>query len=257
MGGMILQQSAPVIGPNRTIFTSVKYCSSWEEWCHHCTLFAMHTNGTLRWQYGDSDFDCIDEVSIPAVSADGTIYFVALGNRTAGYPPFLYSFSVDGMLNWRRSLGSEKVRQRVIKPTVSRLGDCVTFAVSRWAEFHSTGSDLYVFEHNGEMRWRYRSEEEHQGITLMDDNGTVYTALMNGDILAFDAKPIFPPSPSPSPSKSWPTSTVLLCVLLASGVVALMMLACVLFMCRKKSQDRRVPLVTSADAGDLQISHLQ
>lgn len=74
--------SSPAIGSDGTIYIG----------SDDGRLYAINSNGTLKWQYTTGTGNYID--TSPAISSDGTIYIGSVDNN-------LYAINLDGTLKWK------------------------------------------------------------------------------------------------------------------------------------------------------------
>jgi len=117
-------------------------------------LFAMTTNGRVKWKFATDDSS-----SAPVVGADGTIYF---GCASFTYPEVgcLYAVKPNGQLKWKTTIGIAATI-----PAIDRQGSIYV---------GSADHNLYAFDINGKLRWKFATNGEVHSAPVIVPDGTIY-----------------------------------------------------------------------------------
>jgi outer membrane protein assembly factor BamB len=133
--------SDPVIGLDGTI-----YVGSDDNY-----LYAMNSNGTLKWKFKAGDKVQGD----PTVGPDGSIYF-------GSHDLYLYALQYNGLLKWRYKI-NEKLQAGI--------------ALGKDGTIYCPDHDLYAFYPDGTLKWQFDFGDE-MVVTLsspaVSKDGTIY-----------------------------------------------------------------------------------
>ncbi len=124
-------------------------------------LYALNSNGTLKWKSSD-----VTANNICAVGDDGTVFVGGSNDK-------MYAFNPNGTLKWTYT-------------TDSRITSGA--AVDKEGNIYFGGLDgyLYSLNPNGTLRWTYSSGNAVYSAPTIDPNGTVLFGNLSGDLVALD-----------------------------------------------------------------------
>jgi outer membrane protein assembly factor BamB len=168
-------------------------------------LFALNTNGTVRWQYKPAKAIFSD----PAIAGDGTIYFGCDDGN-------LYSLNSNGTLRWTFPTGGPITASPAIGAdgavyigsTSSRTFFAVnTNGTDRWnfvangaiyssaaigsdgtIYFGSDDASLYALNPDGSMKWSATLGAKIQSSPAIAVDGTIYVGCNDGNLYALNAQ---------------------------------------------------------------------
>jgi outer membrane protein assembly factor BamB len=131
-------------------------------------LFAINSNGTLKWNYttGSGSIQ-----SAPAIGADGTIYFIS--------GKIIYALNSNGTQKWNYTMGSSTYAS----PAISADG---TIYIG------SSDKNLYSINPDGTLKWTYLTEPGtyssgfSYSTPAIGADGTIYIGSENGRFYAIN-----------------------------------------------------------------------
>ena len=162
-------ESSPVIGPDGTIYVG----------SHDNKLYAINPDGTKKWEFyvGEVAFDDVYNVdkgilSVPAVAADGTIYFSSLSD-------IFFAINPDGTEKWRADLPitSDNWTSPVIGPdgTIYTGGARRKLEGTQESEYYTEPiGGFYAFNPDGTLKWHFKAASDMPGSIGLGDDGTLY-----------------------------------------------------------------------------------
>jgi outer membrane protein assembly factor BamB len=163
-------------------------------------VYALYPNGTLKWIYETGD----PIYSVPALSADGTIYITSCDH-------FLYTLRPDGTLKWRFDtheiissspviatdgtiyIGHSQGRVFAVSPNGTELwhydltndiygspalGSDGTIYIGCWDD------RLYALNPNGTLQWWFPTGNHVKGVPSVAPDGTIYFGSWDGYLYA-------------------------------------------------------------------------
>ena len=132
-------------------------------------LYALYTNGTLKWKYKISDLIW----STPAIAEDGTIYIGSFDN-------YFYAINPNGTFKWRfdtkGSIGSS--------PAIANDGT-VYFGNMGFPD--SGGCKIFALNPNGTEKWHYQTDYKIASAPAIGNDGTIY--IGSGDNYLYALNP--------------------------------------------------------------------
>lgn len=153
--------SAPSIGSDGTIYLG----SGVEDAMANCNmtayLYALYTNGTVKWKFGVSDLDA-SHIFSPSICKDGTLYCLVQSNDDSD----LYALNSNGTLKW-------------IKKNVCDLNIVIG---SDKTIYTPCGESIYALNPNGSIKWSYTGFGTVQ-LGGIGSDGTLYAGCedINGN----------------------------------------------------------------------------
>lgn len=151
LGGSCFFDS-PVIGADGTIYVG----------CQDHKLYAVNSNGTVRWTYPTND----RILASPAIGPDGTIYVGSDDGR-------IYAINPDGGTKWYYQTGAA-VRA---SPLVSQDGTVYIGSLDRY---------MYAFSPEGELSWTFQTFGEIHSSASMGSDGKIYFGSDDYTMYALD-----------------------------------------------------------------------
>ncbi|MBI4834070.1 MAG: PQQ-binding-like beta-propeller repeat protein [Planctomycetes bacterium] len=198
--------SSPAIGSNGVIYFG----------CNNGNLYAMASNGTIRWTYPTAEGDDIQ--SSPAIGADGTIYFGDMGGYVyalvdnGGSPTLLWTYQVptteaiysspnidsqsniyfgciDGNLYSLNARGTFRWRFQTGGEIWSSPALTATGATTSIIYIGSNDGVLYAINSNGSESWSYQTAPAGaiRSSPAIGTNNRVYFCSVNGNLYCLDA----------------------------------------------------------------------
>ena len=171
MGSYAAVYSTPAIGSNGTLYVATDETEESMRDYLIAGLLAINPNGTTNWFFSPQDpfnYNPGDIDGSPAVSSDGTIYFLAEGNR-------LYAVSPDGNIKWFLPVPGHT------EPDSSpAIGPDGTIYVG------SSSAYLYAVHSDGSLKWvfdvdvGYPSGEQIMSSPTIGPDGVIYVGT--GDL---------------------------------------------------------------------------
>jgi outer membrane protein assembly factor BamB len=128
-------------------------------------LFAINSNGTLKWMYPTTGFG----ESTPAIAPDGTLYF----GTTIGYPSYFYSVNPDGTTKWKYRMTGWTATS---SPAIGNDGTV----------YFGFENAFYAMNPNGTIRWTYPMTDIVYSSPAIGDDGTIYVGCWNTYCYAFN-----------------------------------------------------------------------
>lgn len=128
-------------------------------------LYALNTDGTLRWTYTTSGF----VGASPVIGADGTIY---LGVDTPVGEGLLYAIDPHGTLQWSAPVGA--------------VSNTATPAIDAWGNIYLGCRDhnVYAFSPTGSPLWVYDAGADIEHSPVIGTDGTIYVGTRAGALHA-------------------------------------------------------------------------
>jgi len=128
-------------------------------------LYAVGTDGKLKWDYPTGISGGAGLVSTPAVDSQGNIYF-RVGELCYSITPF-------GELRWQTSvLGGTYFSS----PTIGRDG---TIYVVGGESTNTESNHLYALDYAGNIKWVFSIHNSSESTPVIDGEGTIYLGLLS------------------------------------------------------------------------------
>lgn len=162
-------EASPVLAADGTIYIPA----------HDCDLYAINPDGTKKWQFDGGEpvyskewdtWSCAQ--SSPAVSKDGTIYYVTMAN-------WLIAVNPDGTEKWRYNV--HLFKNVWSSPTVAPDGTIYVgsenYPPRESGKEQEIGGTLYAINPDGTLKWKYDTGSSGvQSTAVITADGTIITA---------------------------------------------------------------------------------
>jgi outer membrane protein assembly factor BamB len=112
-------------------------------------LYALNSDGTLKWRYETGDV----VHSSPAIGPDGVVYVGSSDN-------YIYAVTPDGTLQWRYQTGHDVISSQAVS------GDGIIYV-------GSNDGYLYALNPTGVLRWRYQTNGAIYSSPTVGSDGTI------------------------------------------------------------------------------------
>jgi outer membrane protein assembly factor BamB len=148
-------EGGPVVDSDGTIYFG-------DRWGN---LYALHSNGQLKWKFDDFDFGG-SITSVPAIGEDGTIYI-------GSWDHYFYALNPNGTLKWKIEVGTTSS-----SPAIGEDGTIYTGTM---------GNKIYAINPDGTEKWHYKTDYKIIGGPAIADDGTIY--IGSGDTYFYAMNP--------------------------------------------------------------------
>ncbi|MFH1285761.1 MAG: PQQ-binding-like beta-propeller repeat protein [Candidatus Micrarchaeota archaeon] len=162
-------EASPILAEDGTIYIPA----------HDCDLYAINPNGTKKWQFDGGEpvyskewdtWSCAQ--STPAVSKDGTIYYVTMAN-------WLIAVNPNGTEKWRYQV--HLFKNVWTSPTVAPDGTIYVgsenYPPHENGKEQEIGGTLYALNSDGTLKWKYDTGSSGVSSTaVIASDGTIITA---------------------------------------------------------------------------------
>ena len=153
----------PTIGNDGTIYVAGQYSSS-DFSKQSSILYALNTNGTLKWKYN------LGNITAEYLGyGNGTIYVESLNMTSEGteaYPDdgYFYAITSTGTLKWKKNIMTN------------------FFVIGSDGTIYYGADDLYALNLNGTQKWKYSPSTNLMPTSLaIGNNGTIYAGFSSLD----------------------------------------------------------------------------
>jgi outer membrane protein assembly factor BamB len=158
---------SPSIGPDGTIYTFGLMDDG------PTTLYAINPNGSVKWVFGDIQFNDETIRMTPSIGQDGTIYLTGSVMGEWNLVVF-YAISPSGVLQWTFELPSGDYFSSS-SPAIDANG--VIY-------FGTWGNHLYALNPNGTLKWEFETLNNIDSSPAIGSDGTIYFGSWDGYLYA-------------------------------------------------------------------------
>jgi outer membrane protein assembly factor BamB len=146
--------SSPAIGSDGSLYGGTWYGN----------VYALNSNGTLRWMYEISRSSTMEHS--PSIGVDGTIYVSTDDGN-------LYALNANGSLKWKYQTGGY-------------ISSSPTIGADGMIYFGSYDKNLYALNPDGTLNWKYRTGGTVHNPAIRAD-GTIYVGSSDGYLYAINS----------------------------------------------------------------------
>ncbi|MGA1844835.1 MAG: PQQ-binding-like beta-propeller repeat protein [bacterium] len=232
----LMQGSSLATSPDGTIYNVYFETSMGGD----ATFTAIDPNGLIKWeiQCGGEMLTYISDISLmPAISADGTIYFGLItkyilpiyGNKpSCSYSSRIYSIDLNGSLIWDNTIETISYWDYLISPPPLEhffISIPPWEAISTWYSSYyahsfspsslaigadgtiytvSYGGNIYTYNSDGSLKWQYSTDDRFLSSPAIGSDGTIYIGSENGNIYAFGEEKSYRAYPQWPACSLWP-----------------------------------------------------
>ncbi|MBN2103685.1 PQQ-binding-like beta-propeller repeat protein [bacterium] len=145
-------------------------------------LYALRSNGTLKWQFYLEAYDAHSYTS-PSLDSEDVIYF-GVENGDGGY---VYAVYPDGTLKWRVLAG----RDRAVRASPVIDEDGTVYTATK-AYSHNRPAEVIAISPEGKIEWRFTVESVHftpddvYATPTIGADGLIYMAAETGFVYALN-----------------------------------------------------------------------
>lgn len=164
-------KQTPSIGPNGTIYVPVHNISSYRD-----NLFALNSDGTLKWNYTINYGTYSEIVGSPAICEDGTIYIFCQITYQRIFGTLL-ALNPDGTLKWNYTINDGISANMYGSPAIG--ADGTIYFSDSFAQGSAWYFNYYALNSNGTLKWNYTDTNVVSGAyttssPAIGPDGTIY-----------------------------------------------------------------------------------